>query len=638
MDPSLLYGSDVTLFSSDVNNENISVLPSEVECSNASHAETEESVTADGPSSVSSADRATLGSKSFDGDAAAQLEDHDDLRGRCRPQWPVPKSKTENHSRAESPVSAGSSQYVVVPPDSGILIDGGRDVPMSSRTDSSISQHKEDSDDFPLLPKAQRTNATEATKQPKTRQCASESVKPSMTWAERLKAAIASTSGERKPNIPTQQQDLGSVSRNSDDPTAQPRQQMDSRDVSDHTKLHRVPISSPRTFGSVSPRRALLPIEWQIAALSSSPQITPNSDNFLNSPQLSIRSSDSPSRAYGTISNFQETANRADISMTKGSQTVTASSGKATSARGDGTQTIRPSIPLNAPEQLVEAIHHGRHLPFSSPRSSVTPSMLSASSAPFFPRALMAARSDPPKKPSYAEVASLRLPAVPCTPTTPSLGSAAFFSAPQTPEHSTEDVTGVLLGEMAELNFKITAAAEKVPATPLETQGQIDEETAGSSLQIVREQSTWEHQQPLSSRNSDQQGKKRKKKRTSRRRYKGVSPATSSSAASLQRQSQSLTPSGYNSVCSTRASSEPISAPLTPTPFETPKVDGHGVPRTFGTEPPLPPGMLQDASRTQMGVVKAAANSKITSGRISIVSAAEHVGWYCPACYLKQKE
>ena len=618
-----LYGSDVTLVPSDVNNESFSSLPSGSDCGVTSGAETEE--LANAPSAVSSAGHTTLGSKLSDGDIAAHLKEYDDSHGRWRPQWPVPKPKTGGNWRPESPVSGGSSQYVAVPPNSAIQVDGGSDVPTSSRTNPPISRNLENRDDFPLLPKAQKLCVTTGTEALKTIiQYTYDSAKPSMTWAERLKATIASPSGKRSLDTPTGLRDLGAVPRNSAILTAEPSQQADSREVSERTKLQRIPISFPCTLGSVSPRRALLPIEWQVAAPSSSPATIPKSDSSLNDSPPSAQPSECPTRTYPSINISQGAANRTDISINKASQTITASSAKAT----------RAPDPINAPEQLVTATQHEKHPVSASSRSSLTPSLLSATSAPFIPRTTMIARSDPSKRPSYAEVASLRLPTVPCTPTTPSSGSAAFFSAPQTPEHSAMGAKGALVGETAVRNLKIAAAAKQVPTTPLKIQAGIEEEAVGSSQRIVENQPLPEHQIPLSRFNSHNRGKKAKKWSGRRRKHKGDSSTAPRHAESLYRQPDSITPISYHFVGTTWSRSQLDSAPLTPLSFEDSKAYGHGIPNDIGREVVLTTGPLQGTPQMYEYTYTKVANAAPCS-KIIIVIAAEHVGLYCPACDLK---
>lgn len=628
-----LYGTNVTLFSSDVNHGSCSVVPSEVDLGHASHAETVESVKADTPSIVSSSDRTALGSNTFDDDGAAELEEDDDVRGRWRPQWPVPEPTAGNNWRPESLVLCGFSPYAAMPPDSGIQVGGGSDVPKSFRTNSSISRRQDDGDDFPVLPQAQRPRVFTTTESPKTTRYAISFTKPGMTWAERFKATIASPSEKELPEPPTELRDLGSVIGSSDNLTRGPGKQLDPMEVSDETQLQRVPMSFPRTSGPVNQRRALLPIEWQVVAQNTSPATTPKSDNPSIDAQSSVRSSEHSTCAYGMISKSQGHASRTDISIKKRPQTITASCGKAPSAPGDRTPTHKPSTPINATERLVEADQNGMHLPSAASQSTLMPSWFSATSPSFTPRTLITARLDLPKKPSYAEVASFRLPVLPCTPTTPSSGSGAFFSAPQSPEPSIDGAHGVLLGAMAKLNLEFAAAAQHSSASVLKKEGEITEkEAAGLSCRIVPDQSFRENHDPLSRCNSDQRGKKRKKKKSCKRKIKGISPATPRSAGSLPGQLCSLTPSDHNSIASTWARSEPNSAPQTQRYLGTSKVEAHGVRDGVGTESPLRLGMSQSASQIYTEVAKVAQCSKIT-----IVIAAEHVGWYCPACYFKQQ-
>lgn len=630
-----LYGTNVTLFSSDANHETCSAVPIRVEYANASHVEAGESVTADTPNIVSSSDRETLGYNSFDGDDAAGLQEDDDILERGRTQWPVPALKTGDYRRSGSAVPCRSSPYAVILSDSGVQVDGGNDMPKSSKTDCSISPKQENGDDFPLLPKAQGPPVFTNREPPNATRYAINSTKPGMTWAERFKVTIASPSKKKLPETPTDLRNEDSVPGSSGNPTREPGEQLVSMEVSDHTKLQQLSISSPRTTEPVRPRRALLPIEWQVVAPNTSPVTTLKSDNSSSNAQSSTtRSSEHLMRAYSTISKSRGGASRTDIGINKRSQATTASSEKAPSAPDDRTPTNKPSTPINTTERLVETSQHGKHLRSACSRSTISPRVLSATSASFTPRAPITAQVDLPKKPSYAEVASLRLPALPCTPTTPSSGSGAFFSASQSPEHTTDSVHGVLLGAMAKLNFELAAGAEHGPTTVLETEGRITEkDAAGFPFRIVQEHSSRGNQKPLSRCNSDQQGKKRsKKKRGYKSRNKGTSPATPRSVGSLPGQLCSLTSSDRNSIASTWACKETNSAPLTPQAFEGSKIDGHEVRSRIGIGLPLTPGMTHRVSQMYTGVPEVTPYSKIT-----IAVAAEHVGWYCPACYFKQQ-
>lgn len=630
-DQKLLHGSDFTVFPVDLNNGIFSELPRRVDCGNASDTETGKPLAADAPSAASSTDHVALGSKRFDGDDVAQLKEHEDSRGYSRLQCPIPEPETGRNWRPESPLAGGCSQYVALPPDSGIGVDGGSDVRTSSRTDSPISRNQENGDDFPLLPKAQKPRTIRSTEPSKSSQYTPESAKPSMTWAERLKATIASPSEKRSIATPTGLQDSGSGARNSANPTAKPGQQMEPREVSDRTELQEVPVSFPCAAGPVSPRRSLLPIEWQLASPSSSAATTSKLDKSLNSPQPSARSSEAPTRAYGTINKSQGTANTTDISMEKGSQTVTTSISNATSAPDDGTRTVKSTGPTNPPERLVAPTQHGMHMLSARSRFSLTPSPLSASSVP---RTRAMGHSDPPKKPSYAEVAvaSLNLTAASPTLNTPSSSSVAFVSALQTPESAIKDAKGALVGEITELNLGTAVATEPGLATPLKSQAGNEEDAAGMPPRLLQDQPLPEHQIPHIKCNTNGQFKRPKNKNGWSRKHKSVSFTTLRSIESLQRQPHPLTASGHHLVRNRMPRSEPNSAPLTRPLFKTSKIDRHGAPTRIGTEFSLPTGPLQGYPQLYQytEVAKMPPCSKIT-----IFVAAEQVGWLCPACVLK---
>ncbi|KAI4133887.1 MAG: hypothetical protein LQ347_001989 [Umbilicaria vellea] len=453
-----------------------------------------------------------------------------------------------------------------------------------------------------------------------------------MTWAERFKATKASPSENILPEQPTKLQDLGSVTGSSDSPTRGPGKQLDSVEVSDHTKLPRVSTSSLRASGAVNQRQASLPIDWQVFVLNTSPATTSKGDTSSSNAQSSVPSSEQSTPTYSTIGKSEGGASRTNININKISQTVATSSGKSTSPPDDRTPRSKPSTPISATERLVETNQHRRHL-LAASQSTLSPSLLSATSASFTPGTPFSERLSLPKKPSYAEVASLHLPALPCTPTTPSSGSGAFFSAPESPEDTTDGVHGVLLGAMAKLNLEGAAAAAHAPTSVLKTEGEILEKgAAGASRRVVFDQSFRETQKPLSRRNSDQQAKKRKKKKSCKRKTKGTWPATHRSAGSLPGQLCSLTPSDHSSTASAWARSESNSAPLTPRLFEISKVDSHGLRSSISTESPLRLGMLHNASQMFTEVAEVAPCSKI-----AILVAAEHVGRYCPACYFKRQ-
>ena len=629
LNQTVLDCSDNTLFADEVNNGSFSALPSSVNCGNAGDAEMVEPITADTSSIISSADHAASGSK-CDDDVAAQPEEDNDSRGRWRPPWSVSEPETRIVWRPGSPVSGGSAQYVTVPPDSAVQIDGGSDQPSRTRTTSSIYRNQKIGDDFPLLPKSHKPCVIRSAEPLKTSQYASESVKPSMTWAERLKATIASPTEKTSLKMPIRPQDLWLIPRHSVNLTAELGQHTNARGASDRAKLQQVPITSPRNSGPVSPKRASLPIEWRTAAAHSSPGTTPKSESSLNSPQLSPQSSDYLTRSYGSINEYQGRADGTHIHINEGSQTVTAKSVIGRGAPNDGTQPFESSDPINAADQLVEATQHETHLLSVASGSSFKRGQLSAYSPYFVPRSSVPAHPEPLKKPSYAEVARSHLPGVRSTSTTSSSGSTAFFSAPQTPEHTIKGAHGVLGVGLMEPELEGVAPAEQAAATPLKILAGIAEEAAGSPRLVVQTQHTWEHQlQSMSKLNHP--GKRQKKKRSRMQKTKGISPTTPGGAQALELKPQSLPPSNCEVWASTGPRSGPQSPPRTLS-FMTSDVDGRGVPMSIGTEVPRHFGLIQGASQIHTDVPKVTPCSKIT-----IVIAAEHVGWYCPACDLKYK-
>lgn len=617
---------DDTLFADDVNNGSFSALPSGVNCGNASDAEIGEPVTADTSSIVSSADRTASGSK-WDDDVAAQPEEDDELRGRWRSPWSMSGPETRMVWRPGFPVSGVSAQYVTVGPDSAVQVDGGSDLPSPSRTNCSIYRNQKEDDDFPLLPKSHKPCVIRGAEPLKTSQYASESVKPSMTWAERLRATIASPTEKTSLKIPVRPQDSWSIPRHSVNLTAELGQHTR---ASDRAKLQQVSIASPRNSGPVSPKRASLSIEWRTAAPTSSPRTTPKSESSLHSPQPSPRSSVYLTHAYGSTNEYPRQADGTHIHINEGPQTVTAKSVIARGAPNDGTQPFESSDPINAADRLVEATQHERHLLSVASGSSFKRSQLSASSPCFVPSSAVVAHPEPLKNPSYAEVARSHLPGVRSTSTTPSSASTAFFSAPQTPEHSIEGAYGVLGGGLMEPELEGVAPAEQAAATPLKILAGIEEEAAGSPRLVMQTQHAWEHQLPLSMSKPNHRGKRQKKKKNRMQKTKGISPTTPGGAEALQWQPQSLTPSNCQFWGSTGARSGPNSTPRTPL-FMTSEVDGCGIPMSIGSEVPRHFGLFQRASQMRTDVPKVTPCSKIT-----IVIAAEHVGWYCPACDLKQ--